>query len=192
MKMRCEWCEKDDLYRAYHDNEWGEVVKDDRVLFEHIVLESMQAGISWHVVLKKREAMRAAFDGFDANIIKDYGDAEIKRFLADERLIRNRLKLSSLSHNARAFLAVQKEFGSFYAYIWSFTDGKRIVNSWSDIKQVPATTPLSDKVAKDMKKRGFKFLGSTSVYAFLQAIGVVDDHLDYCFKKGKDEKRGNF
>lgn len=185
MKMRCEWCEKDDLYRAYHDNEWGEVVKDDRALFEHIVLESMQAGISWHVVLKKREAMRAAFDGFDANVIKDYGDAEINRFLADERLIRNRLKLCSLRHNARAFLAAQEEFGSFHAYIWSFTDGKRIVNSWSDIKQVPATTPLSDKVAKDMKKRGFKFLGSTSVYAFLQAVGVVDDHLDYCFKRKK-------
>ena len=185
MKIRCEWCEKDDLYRAYHDNEWGEAVKDDRALFEHIVLESMQAGLSWHVVLKKREAMRAAFDGFDANVIKDYGDAEINRFLADERLIRNRLKLCSLRHNARAFLAVQEEFGSFHAYIWSFTDGKRIVNSWSDIKQVPATTPLSDKVAKDMKKRGFKFLGSTSVYAFLQAVGVVDDHLDYCFKRKK-------
>ncbi|MGG7073822.1 DNA-3-methyladenine glycosylase I [Campylobacter sp. 9BO] len=183
MLRRCEWCEKDDLYRAYHDNEWGVITRDERALFEYIVLEAMQAGLSWHIVLKKREAMRVAFDGFCPEILALYDDVKISELLKCDGIIKNRLKLASLSANARAFLAVQREFCSFYEYIWGFVGGKQIINHYSEISQIPAKTPLSDMVAKDMKKRGFKFLGSTSVYALLQAIGVIDDHLQYCFRK---------
>ena len=189
---RCEWA-KGELDIAYHDNEWGKVVKDDRNFFEMIVLEGFQAGLSWHGVLQKREAMREAFDGFDPEKIKLYGEAEIAKFMQNERLIRNRLKLKSLSVNAIAFLSVTQEFGSFYDYLWGYLlrkfdpkfDGMQIINHYQDIKQVPATTPMSDFVAKELKKRGFKFLGSVSTYAFLQSVGVVDDHMDYCFCKAK-------
>ncbi|WP_169763445.1 DNA-3-methyladenine glycosylase I [Campylobacter mucosalis] len=182
MLKRCEWCEKDDLYRAYHDNEWGEIERDEQRLFELLVLECMQAGLSWHIVLKKREAMRVAFDGFNVNKIALYDDKKIEILMQNENIIKNRLKLASLSQNAKAFLKIQSEFGSFYGYIWAFVGGKQIKNSYDDIKQIPAKTDLSDKISKDMKKRGFKFLGSTTIYSFLQACGVVDDHLSYCFK----------
>ena len=189
---RCEWA-KGELDIAYHDNEWGKVVKEDRKFFEMIVLEGFQAGLSWHGVLQKREAMREAFDGFDPEKIKFYGEDEIAKFMQNERLIRNRLKLKSLSANALAFLSVTQEFGSFYDYLGGYLlrkfdpkfDGKQIINHYQDIKQVPATTPMSDFVAKELKKRGFKFLGSVSTYAFLQSVGVVDDHMDYCFCKAK-------
>ena len=189
---RCEWA-KGELDIAYHDNEWGKVIKDDRKFFEMIVLEGFQAGLSWHGVLLKREAMRAAFDGFDPEKIKLYGEAEIAKFMQNEGLIRNKLKLKSLSANALAFLSVTQEFGSFYDYLWGHLlrkfdpkfDGKQIINHYQNIKQVPATTPMSDFVAKELKKRGFKFLGSVSTYAFLQSVGVVDDHMDYCFCKCK-------
>ena len=185
---RCEWA-KGELDIAYHDNEWGKVIKDDRKFFEMIVLEGFQAGLSWHGVLQKREAMREAFDGFDPEKIKLYGDDEIAKFMQNERLIRNRLKLKSLSTNALVFLSVTKEFGSFYDYLWGHLlkkfDDKQIINHYQDIKQVPAATPMSDFVAKELKKRGFKFLGSVSTYAFLQSVGVVDDHMDYCFCKSK-------
>ncbi|WP_459881738.1 DNA-3-methyladenine glycosylase I [Campylobacter concisus] len=189
---RCEWA-KDELDIAYHDNEWGKVIKDDRKFFEMIVLEGFQAGLSWHGVLQKREAMRAAFDGFDPEKIKLYGEAEIAKFMQNEGLIRNKLKLKSLATNALAFLSVTQEFGSFYDYLCGHLlkkfdpkfDGKQIINHYQNIKQVPATTPMSDFVAKELKKRGFKFLGSVSTYAFLQSVGVVDDHMDYCFCKCK-------
>lgn len=189
---RCEWA-KGELYEAYHDNEWGKVVKDDQKFFEMIVLEGFQAGLSWIGVLKKREAMREAFDGFNPKIVQFYDDAKIDKFMQDERLIRNRLKLNSLAPNAKAFLAVTSEFGSFYNYLWGYLlkkfdpnfNGKQIINHYENLKQIPATTPLSDFVAKELKKRGFKFLGSVSTYAFLQGVGVVDDHLDYCFCKAK-------
>lgn len=183
MKKRCPWCEKDDLYRAYHDDEWGELQTDDRKLFEMIVLESMQAGISWHVVLKKREAMRAAFDGFDPQILAGYDGAKIDALMQTEGIIKNRAKLTSLAANAKAFLAIKREFGGFYAYLCRFTGGRRIVNNWTSVGEVPATTPLSDALAEDMKRRGFKFFGSTTAYAFLQSMGAVDDHLLSCFKR---------
>ncbi|MBE2985113.1 DNA-3-methyladenine glycosylase I [Campylobacter sp. RM9344] len=181
-KKRCEWCEKDDLYRAYHDNEWGEIVRDERLLFELIVLEMMQAGLSWHTILKKREAMRVAFDDFKPEILAKYDEGKISELLQTEGIIKNRLKLNALSANAKAFLSIQSEFGSFFDYIWSFTNGVGIKNNLNEISQIPARSELSDQISKDMKKRGFKFLGSVTVYSFLQAIGVINDHLSYCFK----------
>ena len=182
---RCDWCERDALYRAYHDEEWGKLIKDDTKFFELIILEGFQAGISWHAVLLKREAMRAAFDGFDARKISLYGEEQTAKFMQNPALIRNRLKLNSLAANARAFLAVVSEFGSYLLPKFDPKfDGKPIINHYENLKQVPATTPLAEFIAKEMKKRGFKFLGPTSVYAFLQSVGVVDDHLDACFCKG--------
>ncbi|MGP1485794.1 MAG: DNA-3-methyladenine glycosylase I [Campylobacter sp.] len=178
--MRCPWCEKDELYKNYHDNEWGKIVSDDRKFFEFIMLEAFQAGLSWHGILKKRAAMKVAFDDFDPVKIQHYGEAEIGKFMQDKNLIRNLLKLNSLAVNAKAFLRVVEEFDGFYNYIWGFVNGKQIVNEWDDVKQIPAKSELSDIVSKDMKKRGFKFLGSVSVYSFLQAIGVINDHLISC------------
>lgn len=191
-KIRCDRAEKSDLERVYHDEEWGKLIKDDAKFFELIVLEGFQAGISRHAVLLKREAMRAAFDGFDARKISLYTGEQTAKFMQNPALIRNRLKLNSLAANARAFLAVASEFGSFYDYLWGHLlpkfdpefDGKPIVNHYENLKQAPATAPLADFVAKEMKKRWFKFLGPASVYAFLQSAGVVDDHLDACFCKG--------
>ena len=191
-KIRCNWAEKSELERVYHDEEWGKLVKDDAKFFELTLLEGFQAGISWHAVLLKCEAMRAAFDGFDAHKISLYGEEQTAKFMQNPALIRNRLKLNLLAANARAFLDVVSELGSFYDYLWGYLlpkfdpefDGKPIVNHYENIKQIPATTPLAEFIAKEMKKRGFKFLGPTSVYAFLQSAGVVDDHLDACFCKG--------
>ncbi|MDL0088820.1 DNA-3-methyladenine glycosylase I [Campylobacter gastrosuis] len=182
MKKRCEWCEKDELYRAYHDDEWGEIVRDERVLFEFLVLETMQAGLSWHTILKKREAMRVAFDDFDYHKIALYDDKKVEILMQNDKILKNRLKLKSLSQNAVSFMKIQSEFGSFYAYIWGFINNKQIVLKPQNLSQINATSPLSDEISKDMKKRGFKFVGSTTIYSFLQAVGVISEHLAYCFK----------
>jgi len=182
-RIRCAWCEKDDLYRDYHDNEWGKPVYDDGKLFEFLVLETFQAGLSWYTILNKRENFRIAFDYFDYKKIAQYQDAKIQELLQNAGIIRNQLKIKGTISNAIAFMKVQEEFGSFSKYIWQFTQGKPIVNHPKTLKEVPATTPLSDTISKDLKKRGFKFVGSTVVYAHMQATGMVDDHVEDCWKK---------
>ena len=178
---RCEW-PKNDLAIRYHDEEWGVPLHDDRRLFEFLVLEGAQAGLSWDTILRKRENYRKAFDGFDVNKVARYTDKKIEKLLQDVGIIRNRLKITSTISNARAFLKVQDEFGSFDKYIWSFVDGKPIVNKWKETSQIPATSPESDAISKDMKKRGFNFVGSTIMYAHMQATGMVNDHLVSCFR----------
>ncbi len=177
---RCPWCGHDPLYVAYHDEEWGRPVHDDRVLFEFLILEGAQAGLSWITVLRKRENYRKALDGFDARKIARYTPAKLRTLMKNPGIIRNRLKLASTVGNARAFLAIQKEFGSFDAYLWGFVGGKPLANRPHSIKKVPARTDLSDRISKDLLKRGFKFVGSTIIYAYLQAVGVVNDHLKEC------------
>ena len=181
--IRCGWCEKDDLYREYHDKEWGKPVYDDETLFEFLVLESFQAGLSWYTILKKRESFKEAFDNFDYNVIAEYKQDKVETLMQNEGIIRNRLKILATINNAQRFMEVQEEFGSFSKYIWSFVDGKPIINSPKELKDVPATTEISDKLAKDLKKRGFKFLGSTVVYAHMQATGMVNDHLISCHSR---------
>lgn len=182
MENRCSWSLKDDLYIRYHDEEWGVPVYDDQTLFEFLILEGVQAGLSWHTVLKKRENYRQAYDHFDVEKVAQYDEQKMEQLLNNPGLIRNRLKIQASVNNARCFIAVQKEFGSFSNYIWGFTTGKPIVNHWTELSQVPASTPLSDKISADMKKRGFKFVGSTIIYAHLQATGIVNDHLVSCFR----------
>ena len=182
---RCHWCGSDPLYVHYHDTEWGRPVHDDRVLFEFLILEGAQAGLSWITILRKRENYRKALDGFDAKKIARYTPAKLATLLKNPGIVRNRLKLASTVTNAKAFLAVQKEFGSFDAYLWGFVGGKPIVNRPGSMKGVPAKTELSDRLSKDLLKRGFKFVGSTIVYAYLQAVGVVDDHTADCFRASK-------
>ena len=182
---RCQWSEKDDLYRAYHDNEWGKPVFDDAVFFEFIILETFQAGLSWHTILRKRENFRKAFDNFDYKKIAKYDLDKIAELLEDSGIIRNKLKVNSAVSNAIAFMEIQEEFGSFSDYFWAFTDGKQIRNNIESYSDVPATTDLSDKISKDLKKRGFKFVGSTVVYAHMQATGMVDDHINSCFCKSE-------
>ena len=182
-KIRCAWCEKDDLYRNYHDNEWGNPVYDDDKLFEFLVLETFQAGLSWHTILKKRENFRNAFDQFDYKKIAHYNEEKVQELLLDEGIIRNKLKVRGTISNAIAFIEVQKEFGSFSKYIWGFTNGKQIDNNPQTLKEVPATSEISDSLSKDLKKRGFKFVGSTVVYAHMQATGMVNDHVADCWKK---------
>lgn len=181
-KIRCTWCEKDDLYRDYHDNEWGNPVYDDDKLFEFLVLETFQAGLSWYTILKKRENFRKAFDQFDYKKVAQYDESDVQRLLQDAGIIRNQLKIRGTISNAFAFMDVQKEFGSFSKYIWGFVNHKPIVNVLRSAN-APATTPISDAISKDLKKRGFKFVGSTVVYANMQATGMVDDHADNCWKK---------
>lgn len=181
-RQRCPWCEKDELYLRYHDGEWGVPVHDDRLLFEFLVLEGAQAGLSWHTILKKREGYRRAFGGFDPEAVARYGEADFARLLADPGIVRNRLKIAAATKNARAFLKVREEFGSFDAYIWGFVDGAPIQNRWASLAEVPPRTPLSDAISKDLKKRGFTFVGSTIVYAHMQATGMVNDHLTSCFR----------
>ena len=176
---RCAWAETP-LGIAYHDNEWGVPVHDDRVLFEFLILEGAQAGLSWETILRKRENYRRALVGFDPAKVARFTPAKVKALMKDEGLVRNRLKLQSAVTNAKAFLAVQKEFGSFDAYVWRFVDGKPRVNRGD---KVPAKTAQSDALSKDLLKRGFKFVGSTICYAYMQAVGMVDDHAPYCFKK---------
>lgn len=178
---RCPWCEKDDLYRNYHDNEWGKPVHDDRTLFEFLVLETAQAGLSWHTILKRREGYRKAFAGFDAEKVARFSNKQIEKLIQDTRIIRNRAKITSTVTNAQAFLKIQNEFGSFAKYQWRFVDDKPVVNKWKTMKQVPATTKLSDALSKDLKQRGFRFVGSIVIYAHMQAVGMVNDHLVDCF-----------
>lgn len=178
--IRCGWCEKDDLYRKYHDEEWGKPVYDDETIFEFLVLESFQAGLSWYTILKKRENFEKAFDNFDYQKIAKYADKKIEKLMNDEGIIRNRLKILATISNAQKFMEVQKEFGSFSKYIWDFVGGKPLINHPEKLSDVPATTDVSDALAKDLKKRGFKFLGSTVVYAHMQATGMVNDHLVSC------------
>jgi len=179
---RCPWCEVDDLYRTYHDVEWGSPIHDERKHFEFLLLETMQAGLSWHLILSKRENFRRAFDDFDFHKIAKYGERKLESLLGDAGIIRNKSKISGAVGNAAAFSSVREEFGSFDDYIWSWTGGKPLVNRWKSPEEVPATSELSDRVSKDMKSRGFKFVGSTIVYSHLQAIGIVNDHLRSCFR----------
>jgi DNA-3-methyladenine glycosylase I len=180
-RTRCGWAVSD-IYEQYHDAEWGVPLHDDRLLFEFLILEGAQAGLSWLTILKKREAYRRAFDRFDPEKVSRYGAAQTKRLLADAGIVRNRLKIASAIQNAKAFLKVQDEFQSFDAYIWRFVDGRPIQNRWSSLKQVPARTAISDAISKDLKFRGFKFVGSTICYAHMQATGMVNDHLTNCFR----------
>lgn len=178
---RCDWA-KNELAIYYHDTEWGTPLRDDRALFEFLILEGAQAGLSWDTVLVKRENYRKAFDNFDAEKIARYGDKKIEQLLQNEGIIRNRLKIHSAIRNAKCYISTVEEFGSFEKYIWGFVDGNPIVNKWKHIKEVPALTPVSDAISKDLKKRGFNFVGSTIMYAFMQATGMVNDHLVDCFR----------
>jgi len=180
--FRCPWAEKHELLTAYHDAEWGVPVRDDRKHFEFLCLEAFQAGLSWLIVLKKRPAFREAFAGFDPEKVRRFGREKTEELMQNPGIIRNRRKIEAAIHNASRFLDVRAEFGSFDSYIWSFVDGKPVVNAWREMSEVPATAELSDTVSGDLKKRGFKFMGSTVVYAHLQAIGVVNDHLVDCFR----------
>ncbi|QDO93499.1 DNA-3-methyladenine glycosylase I [Formosa sediminum] len=179
---RCGWCKNDDLYEAYHDLEWGVPVKDDATLFEFLILETFQAGLSWITILRKRENFRKAFDNFDYKKIAKYDDAKRKALTQDPGIVRNKLKINATISNAQAFIKIQEEFGSFSTYIWDFVNGKPIKNSFKSYKDTPANTPLSDAISKDLKKRGFKFVGSTVIYAHMQATGMVNDHEVNCFR----------
>ena len=179
---RCPW-PSDDLYIAYHDTEWGVPIHDDRLLFEFLILEGAQAGLSWHTILKKRQNYRAAFDQFDPAKVARYNAAKIAQLLADPGIVRNRLKIAATVQNAKSFLAVQEEFSTFDQYIWRFVEGKSIVNHWRSMKEVPPRTEISDTMSKDLKQRGFKFVGSTICYAHMQATGMVNDHLITCFRQ---------
>lgn len=178
--IRCSWCEKDDVYQKYHDEEWGKPVYDDETIFEFLVLESFQAGLSWHTILKKRKNFRIAFDDFNYLNIAKYSDEKVEELMNNAGIIRNRLKILATINNAQKFQEVQKEFGTFSKYIWGFVGGTPIINYPKTLQNVPATTEISDALAKDLKRRGFKFLGSTVVYAHMQATGMVNDHVITC------------
>jgi len=184
-KHRCAWCEKDDLYRNYHDNEWGKPVYDDATLFEFLILETFQAGLSWYTVLAKRENFRSAFDHFDWIKIAQYPEEKMAALAEDSGIIRNKLKIKATVTNAQAFIKIQEEFGAFSKYIWGFVDGKPIDNTPKTMADVMATTEISDILSKDLKKRGFKFVGSTVMYAHMQATGMVNDHVINCFTRNK-------
>lgn len=179
---RCEWANKGELERSYHDNEWGVPIHDDRALFEFLILEGAQAGLSWSTILRKREAYRNAFDNFDARKISKYSEAHISRLLANHELVRNRQKINATITNARAFVHVQGEFGSFDRYIWQFVGGRPVQNSWKKMADIPSSSPESEAMSKDLKKRGFRFTGPTICYAFMQAVGIVNDHVTDCFR----------
>lgn len=181
-KYRCGWCKGDELYRAYHDEEWGVPVKEDATMFEFLILETFQAGLSWITILRKRENFRKAFDHFDYRKIANYGEEKVQELLRDEGIIRNKLKVRATITNAQAYMKVQDEFGTFCNYIWGFVDGRPLINSVQNYKLAPATTEISDALSKDLKKRGFKFVGSTVVYAHMQATGMVNDHETNCFR----------
>ena len=186
MKKRCAWVSADPLYIEYHDKEWGRLVRDDSLLFEFLILEAFQAGLSWITILHKRENFRRAFDNFDVRKIADYDNAKLELLRQDAGIIRNRLKIEAVRNNARAFLRVQMEFGSFSNYFWDFVEGQPIVNHWKTSAEVPVNSPLSDAISKDLRKRGFKFVGSTIVYSFMQAVGIVNDHeVSCCCRKEK-------
>ena len=182
MMERCAWLKLDEpIYVAYHDEEWGVPIYDDQQLFEMLCLEGAQAGLSWLTILKRREGYRAAFDNFDVHKIVQYDDAKLAALKEDERIIRNRLKIASVVTNAKSYLNMQQQHGSFSNYIWSFVDGQPIQNHWHSIKDVPVTTEISDRMSKQLKKDGFKFIGSTICYSFMQAVGMVNDHTTTCF-----------
>ena len=181
-KKKCAWCIGDPLYETYHDEEWGKPVFDDNKLFEFLILETFQAGLSWITVLRKRENFRKAFDRFDYKKVANYDQKKIDSLLQDAGIIRNKLKIHATVSNAKAFMKVQDEFGSFSNYIWGFVDGKPIKNKFKSIKDLPANTPFSDTISKDLKSRGFKFVGTTVVYAHMQATGMVNDHETSCFR----------
>lgn len=181
-KKRCDWVGKTPLYISYHDKEWGVPVYDDATLFEFLILETFQAGLSWITILKKRENFRESFDNFDYQKIAKYSDTKIQSLLQDKGIIRNKLKINATISNAQAFIKTQEEFGSFSKYIWSFVDGKPIQNNWKANKDVPAKTDLAEKISKDLKKRGFKFVGPIIIYAYMQATGMVNDHTTNCFR----------
>ncbi len=187
--VRCPWAGEDALYQAYHDFEWGEPVHDDRRLFEMLILEGAQAGLSWITVLKKRERYRLVFDRFDPQKIARYDERKIRRLLADPGIIRNRLKIEATVKNAVSFLQIQLEFGSFDHFLWRYVDGQPVRYRWKSVSQVPATTKLSDTISKDLRRAGMNFVGPTIVYAFLQAVGVVNDHLVGCFRYSKSLPR---
>lgn len=179
---RCEWAGSDPLYLRYHDTEWGVPIHDDIRIFEFLTLEGAQAGLSWLTVLRKRDSYRNAFDGFDYEKIAEYDGAKVKALLANPGIIRNRLKIRSVIGNARAFMRIRDEFGTFNEYAWGFVGGRTIVNKWKELKQLPARSAESDSMSKDMRKRGFSFVGSTICYSHMQATGMVNDHLTYCFR----------
>jgi DNA-3-methyladenine glycosylase I len=190
-KTRCSWANHaNPLYVSYHDKEWGKPVHDDRKHFEMLTLEGAQAGLSWETILNKRENYKKAFDNFNPQKVAKYTPAKIKKLLENPGIVRNRLKVQSTVTNAKAFLEVQKEFGSFDKFIWAYVGGKPIVNAFKNTKDYPTKTLISDKISKDLKKRGFRFVGSTIIYAYMQAIGMVDDHALNCFLKKKNAKRG--
>ena len=181
-KSKCGWCVGDDLYESYHDNEWGVPVRDDETMFEFLILETFQAGLSWITILRKRENFRKAFDSFDYHKIAQYDEDKIQELLQNAGIIRNKLKIRATVSNAKAFMEVQQEFGTFCEYIWGFVNGTPIRNRFEDYKNAPASTELSDQISKDLKKRGFKFVGSTVIYAHMQATGMVNDHEINCFR----------
>lgn len=181
MVKRCEWLTEEELYIEYHDKEWGVPVYDDRKLFEMLCLEGAQAGLSWWIILKKRENYKKAFDNFEAEKIVKYTEEKLEELMEDKGIVRNRRKIESVVTNAKAFIEIQKQYGSFSNYIWKFVDNKIIINSWKSIKEVPASNELSDKMSKRLKKDGFKFVGSTICYSFMQAVGMVNDHTTECF-----------
>lgn len=180
--IRCDWCLGSELMVRYHDEEWGTPVHDDVVLFEHLLLDGAQAGLSWSTILNKREGYRRAYGGFDPAVIAAWGPAEVERLLVDPGIVRNRLKVESSIRNARAVLAIQERCGSLDAFLWGFVDGRPVVNRWESVRDIPASTPLSDRVSKEMKARGFNFVGTTICYAFMQAIGMVNDHIVTCHR----------
>ncbi|WP_127844523.1 DNA-3-methyladenine glycosylase I [Psychroflexus aestuariivivens] len=184
-KIRCDWCVGDELYENYHDSEWGEPVRNDRKLFEFLVLESFQAGLSWITILKKRDNFKQAFEDFDYTKIANYNSGKVEELLTDSGIIRHRAKIEATIQNAKAFIEIQNEFGSFSDYIWNFLNHRSKLNQFEFLDEVPAQTELSQRISKDLKKRGFKFLGPTTVYAFMQAVGLVNDHLTKCFKHKK-------
>jgi DNA-3-methyladenine glycosylase I len=188
-KRRCAWCAAEPLYVCYHDGEWGVPVHNDRKLFEMLLLEGAQAGLSWSTILKKRTRYRKAFDGFDPTKIACYGARDVRRLLADEGIVRNRLKILASIKNARAFLQVRRELGTFDRYIWSFVGGSPVQNSWQTLKEIPPRSPVSDAMSKALKNRGFSFVGSTICYAFMQAVGMVNDHVISCYRH--QELRGS-
>jgi len=184
-QIRCGWCSASDLYKKYHDKEWGVPVYDDPTIFEFLILETFQAGLSWITILNKRENFKTAFDNFDYKKIANYSEDKIEELMLNTGIIRNRLKIKSAVSNALAFMKIQEEFGTFSKYIWKFVDGKPIDNNPKTLKDVPATTSISDAISKDLKKRGFKFVGSTVIYAHMQATGMVNDHIEDCFTRTK-------